>query len=234
MALPAIRARVAADLACRGLRRERVVAAVVRLLDTTLIRVGNEAYAQENDSFGLTTLRNRHVRVEGTRLLFRFRGKSGRQHAVATRDRRLAGLVRRLQELPGQVLFQYVEDDGAPRVVASDDVNEYLGRASEQPFTAKDFRTWAASVLALHALVRHDPPSSEREARRLLKETVEWVAGLLGNTPAVLRRCYLHPAVAEAFQEGRLPEPPGAKPANGLEAAEQALLQLLDRCRSQH
>lgn len=227
MALPAIRARVSADLARSGLERERIVAAVVRLLDTTLIRVGNEEYVQENDSFGLTTLRNYHVRVEGSRLLFRFRGKSGKRQAVATRDRRLALLVRRLQELPGQVLFQYLDGEGASHVVASDDVNQYLRRVSGQPFTAKDFRTWAGSVLALHALMRREPPSSEREARRQLSETVGWVAGLLGNTPAVLRQSYLHPAVVEGFRQGGLPQPPALEPASGLRGDEQALLELL-------
>ena len=229
MALPSIRAQVSADLARHGLERERIVAAVVRLLDTTLIRVGNEEYARENDSFGLTTLRSYHVRVDGSRLLFRFRGKSGKRQAVATRDRRLAVLVRRLQELPGQVLFQYLDGDGAPRVVASDDVNRYLGRVSGQPFTAKDFRTWAGSVLALHALGRRQPPGSEREARRRLRETVEWVARLLGNTPAVLRQSYLHPAVVDGFRQGRLPQPPAVEPAGGLRGEERALLELLDR-----
>ncbi len=227
LALPAIRSAVATDLGRRELDRERVAAAVVRLLDTTLIRIGNEEYARDNGSFGLTTLRDRHVRVRGTRLLFRFRGKSGRELSVATSDRRLAALVRRLQELPGQVLFQYVDGDGTARDLASDGVNGYLRQVAGEPFTAKDFRTWAGSVLALRSLACQRRPGSERETRRLVNETVESVAAVLGNTPAVLRQCYLHPEVVEAFRGGRLPDLEAAARVDGLRAEEQALVDLL-------
>src|SRR5262249_22225288 len=155
------------------LDHERVTAAVVRLLDLTLIRVGNEEYARENESFGLTTLRERHVQVQGTRLLFQFRAKAGRQVSIAASDRRLAMLVKRLHELPGQMLFHYEDHSGHVRVVASDDVNLYLSRAARQPCTAKDFRTWGASVLVLRALVDKGPAGSEREAGRRLHESVE-------------------------------------------------------------
>jgi DNA topoisomerase I len=227
-ALPAIRARVAADLGRHALDRERVVAAVVRLLDMTLIRVGNEEYARQNASFGLTTLRDRHVRVRGTRLLFQFRGKSGRQVSVEASDRRLALLVRRLQDLPGQVLFQYRDDGRELRVVESDDVNEYLTRVAGQACSARDFRTWGATVLMYRALAEAGPPGSEREARRAVNERIALVAGQLGNTPAVLRQSYLHPAVVEAYAAGDLAGATQAPPIEGLRTEERALLCLLE------
>lgn len=227
LALPAIRARVAADLARPDLEHDRVVAAVVRLLDLTLVRVGNEEYARQNHSFGLTTLRDRHVRVTGTRLLFRFRGKSRRQLATAASDRRLAALVRRLRELPGQALFQYRSEAGELRGVASEDVNEYLGRVAGQPCTAKDFRTWGASALGLRWLAESRPPRSDREARRRVRETVERVAGLLGNTARILERSYLHPVVPRAFREGRLAGTLDAPAIEGLRPEECGLVALL-------
>jgi DNA topoisomerase-1 len=202
--LPRIRERCEADLAKPGLSREKVLAAVVRLLETTLIRVGNDEYARLNRSFGLTTLRSRHARVTGTQVLFRFRGKSGRQHEVGLRDRRLASIVRRCQELPGQELFQYEGEDGAPHDIASDDVNEYLREISGADITAKDFRTWAGTVLAYRALRALDPGDDDRTARRNVVEAVRFTSDRLGNTPAVARRSYVHPAVLEAYLEGTL------------------------------
>ena len=202
--LPRIRERSEADLAKPGLSREKVLAAVVRLLETTLIRVGNDEYARLNRSFGLTTLRTRHATVTGTRIHFRFRGKSGRQHEVGLRDRRLASVVRRCQELPGQELFQYVGADGEPHDVASDDVNAYLREISDADVTAKDFRTWAGTVLAYRALRALDAGDDDRTARRNVVEAVRFTSDRLGNTPAVARRSYVHPAVLEAYLEGSL------------------------------
>jgi DNA topoisomerase-1 len=202
--LPAIRARCDADLARPGLPREKVLAAVVRLLELTLIRVGNDEYARLNRSFGLTTLKDRHARVAGTSIHFRFRGKSGRLHDVDLRDRRLATIVKRCQDLPGQELFQYIDDDGEPHDVASDDVNEYLREASGTDVTAKDFRTWAGTVLAYRALRAIDPGADERSARHNVVEAVRITADRLGNTPAVARASYVHPAVLEAYLDGAI------------------------------
>jgi DNA topoisomerase-1 len=203
-ALPTIRERTEADLGLPGLPREKVLAAVVRLLELTLIRVGNDEYARLNKSFGLTTLRNRHARIQGTRVRFRFRGKSGQQHEVGLRDRRLAGVVRRCQELPGQELFQYVGDDGEVRDVASEDVNDYLREIAGADFSAKDFRTWAGTVLAYRALRALQPADSPTDARRNVVAAIRETAGRLGNTPAVARKSYVHPAVLEAYMDGRV------------------------------
>jgi DNA topoisomerase-1 len=205
-ALPAIRERCDRDLARPGLPREKVLAAVVRLLELTLIRVGNDEYARLNRSFGLTTLRNRHARIEGSAVRFRFRGKSGQLHEVGLRDRRLAGVVRRCRELPGQELFAYVDEDGEVRDIASDDVNEYLRQASGGAFTAKDFRTWAGTVLAYRALRALQPGDGTAAARRNVVEAIRDTAGRLGNTPAVARRSYVHPAVLEAYLDGSIGE----------------------------
>jgi DNA topoisomerase-1 len=233
-ALPRIRRRCDKDLARRGLPREKVIAGVVRLLETTLIRVGNDEYARLNRSFGLTTLRNRHVRIEGYAIRFRFRGKSGQDHEVGLRDRRLAGLVRRCQELPGQELFAYVDEEGEVRNIASDDVNDYLREASGGEFTAKDFRTWAGTVLAYRALRALQPGVGERGARENVVQAMRETADRLGNTPAVARGSYVHPALVEAYLDGAIPgalvevaeaqqEPPSsATPAE--EAAVMALL----------
>ncbi|MFN2568772.1 MAG: DNA topoisomerase IB [Candidatus Dormibacteria bacterium] len=203
-ALPGLRERVAHDLALPGLPREKVVATVVRLLDITYIRVGNEEYARQNESFGLTTLRNRHVQVRGAGVRFEFRGKSGKVHSVNVRDRRVATIVKRCQDLPGHELFQYVEPDGARGTVESEDVNAYLGYVTGQPFTAKDFRTWAGTVLAACAL-RDMESGSTVQARRNITQVVASVAHRLGNTPAVCRKCYVHPDVITSHLDGSLP-----------------------------
>jgi DNA topoisomerase I len=203
-ALPAIRKRTDEDLARPGLPREKVLAAVVRLLELTLIRVGNDEYARLNKSFGLTTLRDRHAQIDGSHVRFRFRGKSGQQHEVGLRDRRLATLVRRCQELPGQELFQYIDEAGEVRDIASEDVNDYLREIAGEDFSAKDFRTWAGTVLAYRALRALQPADSETGARRNVVAAIRETAGRLGNTPAVARRSYVHPAVLEAYMDGRV------------------------------
>ncbi len=202
--LPAIRARCDEDLGKRGLPREKVLAAVVRLLELTLIRVGNDEYARLNRSFGLTTLRVRHARIEGNAIRFRFRGKSGQTHEVDLRDRRLATVVRHCQELPGQELFQYLGEAGEVCDVASEDVNGYLRDASGGDYTAKDFRTWAGTVLAYRALRALQPGDDERDARRNVVEAIRQTAGALRNTPAVARRSYVHPAILEAYMDGNI------------------------------
>jgi DNA topoisomerase-1 len=201
--LPRIRRRVREDLARPGLPREKVLAALVRLLETTFIRVGNEEYARENESFGLTTLRERQVRVKGATLQFRFRGKSGVQHNVELADRKLAAIVRRMQDLPGEELFQYLDEQGERRGIESADVNAYLKEISGEEFTSKDFRTWAGTLLAARAL-RRLVPASHAEAKRNLGLAVAAVAQRLGNTRAVCRKCYIHPAIAESYLAGKL------------------------------
>ena len=234
-ALPKIRAKVDADLAKPGLDRDKVVAAIVRLLELTLIRVGNDEYARLNRSFGLTTLRDRHASVRGTSIRFRFKGKSGKLHEVGLRDRRLAAVVRRCQDLPGQELFQYVDDEGEPVDIASDDVNDYL-RSIAPDVSAKDFRTWAGTVLAYRALRAIDPPKSEREATRNVVAAIRETADLLGNTPAVCRSAYVHPVVVEAYLDGRLRgalvkavEDNGTSPVETTPAEERAVVGLLRR-----
>jgi DNA topoisomerase-1 len=202
--LPRIRSRIDRDLRGSELDRERVLATVVRLLDSTYIRVGNEEYARENRSFGLTTMRGRHVEVEGSKLRFQFRGKSGKEHTVAVTDRRVARVVSRLQDLPGQQLFQWQDDDGELHGVESDDVNAYIREAAGNDFTAKDFRTWGGTVLAAWALQELGEYASQTEAKRHVVEAVESVARHLGNTPAVCRRCYVHPEVINAHLDGGL------------------------------
>jgi DNA topoisomerase I len=203
-ALPRIRERCDADLARPGIPREKVLAAVVRLLETTLIRVGNDEYARLNRSFGLTTLKSRHATVTGTKVRFRFRGKSGREHEVGIRDRRLATVVRRCQDLPGQELFQYVGQDGEPHDVASEDVNDYLREISGIDITAKDFRTWAGTVLAYRALRALAPGTDDRSSRKNVVEAVRFTSDRLGNTPAVARKSYVHPAILEAYMDGSI------------------------------
>lgn len=227
-ALPKIRARVARDLRLPGMPWEKVAATVVRLLDVTLVRVGSAEYARENRSFGLTTLRKRHAAVRAGHLRFRFRGKSGIEHDVDVDDPRIARIVRRCMDLPGRELFQYVDEDGAHRPVGSSDINEYLREASGADFTAKDYRTWAGSVFALAALRRIEPQSGAA-ARKHLVETVKTVAATLRNTPAVCRRCYIHPAVVEAFEAGELNNLPKVRTRRGLKADEAAFAALLAR-----
>jgi DNA topoisomerase I len=201
-ALPKIRKRVQKDLALSGLPRKKVLATVVQLLERSLIRIGNEEYARENKSFGLTTLRDRHVDVKGSKLRFRFRGKSGREHEVDVTDRRLARIVLKLQDLPGQSLFQYLDDEGNVRDISSQDVNEYLREITGEEFTGKDFRTWAGTVLAAVALGTAAASETKKQAKANIKHTISAVAAVLGNTPTVCRRCYIHPAVLEAYLNG--------------------------------
>jgi DNA topoisomerase I len=234
-ALPAIRSRVDEDLARPGLPKEKVLAAVVRLLELTLIRVGNEEYARLNRSFGLTTLRDRHADVEGSSIRFRFRGKSGRQHEVGLRDRRLAAIVRKCRDLPGQELFQYVARDGEPIDVGSDDVNDYL-RSIAPDVTAKDFRTWAGTVLAFRALRALDRPATDGQAKKNVVAAIRETAELLGNTPAVCRQAYVHPVVVDAYLDDRLrgallhaAEESPTPPIGTTEAEEQAVVELLRR-----
>lgn len=191
-ALPKLRASVEKDLAGRKLARDTVVAAVVRLLDLGHIRVGNEAYAKSNKSFGATTLRNRHVRVEGARLRLEYVGKSGKKQRLTIEDRRLAGIVRRMQDLPGQHLFEYLDEDGAPHPVTSEDVNDYIRAATDGDFTAKHFRTWGASLLAFEHIL-----DTAQGGKISLKPMLEAVASALGNTPAISRKSYIHPALIE-------------------------------------
>jgi DNA topoisomerase-1 len=230
--LPSIRRRVAADLRRAGLPREKVLAVVIRLLETTRVRVGNTEYARQNGSFGLTTLRDHHASVSGARIRFRFRGKSGKLHDVDVEDRRIARLVRALQELPGQELFQYVGDDGEVRPIGSADVNDYLRDVSGESFTAKDFRTWAGTVAAAGALAELPAPTSPTDEKRLVADVVKRVAGELGNTAAVCRKCYIHPLVIDAFLEGKTARPlPANGHGRGLSVQERAVVTLLKPIR---
>ena len=197
--LPKIRRRVNKDLALPGLPRNKALATVVQLLERTFIRIGNEAYARENKSFGLTTMQDRHVDVKGSQLRFRFRGKRGIKHQIDLTDRRIAKIVSKFQDLPGQELFQYVDDEGDVRDITSQDVNDYLREVTGQDFTAKDFRTWAGTVLALSVL---DPFKTKKQARANIKDAIGTVSKLLGNTPAICRKCYVHPAVLQAYLDG--------------------------------
>ena len=203
-ALPKIRARAEADLKKAGFPRAKVLAAIVLLLEKTLIRIGNEEYARENKSYGLTTLRNRHAKVEGATVRFKFRGKSGKEHLISLRDRRLAAIVRRLQELPGQALFQYVDDDGEEQRIDSSDVNAYLRDVTGEDFTAKDFRTWAGTVLCTVALRTIEQAPSETQAKKNVAGVVKSVAARLGNTPTVCRKSYIHPNVIDAYMDGSM------------------------------
>jgi DNA topoisomerase-1 len=202
--LPRIREQVQQDLARPGLPREKVLAIIVGLLETTFIRVGNEEYARQNNSFGLTTLRTRHVKVEGGAVHFRFPGKSGKKHAVRISDRRLAQLVRRLRDLPGQELFQYLDDNGEPQPINSSDVNRYLRDIAGQEFTAKDFRTWYGTLLAARHLAGRPEITIGVPGRSAMLEATREVAVHLGNTPGICRKCYIHPAVLEAHQNEEL------------------------------
>jgi DNA topoisomerase-1 len=202
-ALPRIHRKVAADMRRPGMPREKVLATVVRLLECTLIRVGNEQYARENGSYGLTTLRNRHVAVNGDAIHFEFRGKHGVRHRVRVHDPRVARIVRRCRDLPGEELFEYLDGNGRRRDVSSSDVNDYLREAAGEEFTAKDFRTWYATACALADLDRRRF-SNTREAKRQVQAMLREVAQRLGNTPAMCRKCYVHPVVIDAFLAGTL------------------------------
>ncbi len=197
-ALPTIRAAVARDLARTGLPREKVLATVVSLLESTMIRVGNEEYARENDSYGLTTMEERHVRVRGEAIRFHFRGKSGVEHDVAIRDKRLAKIVRACQDIPGHELFRYVADDGTPAAIHSNDVNDYLREIAGDDFTAKDFRTWEGTVTCALALAAAHAESAAG-AKAAVVEAIKTVAERLGNTPAVCKKSYIYPAVIDEF-----------------------------------
>ena len=223
-ALPKLRRRVEADLNRRGPSRDKVLATAVRLLELTLIRVGNAQYARQNRSYGLTTLHKRHLDVDGAALTFAFKGKSGVEHEVRVRDRRLATVVRSLRELPGQQLFKYRGEAGDLCPVTSDDVNAYIREAMGEQFSAKDFRTWAGTVSAARALRDVEPPASATEAKRRITVCVKAVAGLLGNTPTVCRTSYIHPRVFELFEAGRLADAlPGPEAATFERALAKAL-----------
>ena len=202
--LSVIRNRVKEDLSRRGLPREKVLATVVRLLETTFIRVGNDEYAKENDSFGLTTMRNRHVKIEGATLRFRFRGKSGQEHTIELTDRKLARILSQCMDLPGYELFEYLDENGEVRRIDSADVNAYLREITGQDFTAKDFRTWAGTVLAARELNAAGPAQSETAAKKAIVTAVKAVARQLGNRPATCRKYYIHPAVLDAYASGSL------------------------------
>ncbi|TWI67261.1 DNA topoisomerase-1 [Pseudoduganella lurida] len=201
-ALPGIRHAVDAALSLPGLPREKVLATVVHLLEATMMRIGNEEYARENKSFGLTTLRNRHVHVDGKEVEFRFRGKSGVFHDVKVADRRLARIIDRMRDLPGQELFQYVDGDGTTHAIDSSDVNEYLRTITGEDYTAKDFRTWSGTVLAALALQEFEKFDSETQAKKNIVRAIESVSKKLGNTPSVCRKCYVHPVILEAYLDG--------------------------------
>lgn len=204
--LPQIRAKASMDLGLPGLPRSKVLAAVVFLLEGTLIRVGNEEYARNNDSFGLTTMRDQHVKIKGSSMRFSFRGKSGVKHAIDLNDRRLAKVVARCQAVPGQELFQYLDDAGQRHTISSHDVNTYLKELSGDDFTAKDFRTWAGTIMAAQALKQFEAFDSQAQAKRHVVKAIEDVAKRLGNTKAVCRKCYIHPAVLDAYLSGSLVE----------------------------
>ena len=201
-ALPGIRERVDADLRRQGLPKEKVLAAIVRLLETTLIRIGNDQYAKENKSFGLTTMRDRHADIHGSTVSFEFNGKSGIEHEVDLEDRRLAKIVKQCQDIPGQELFQYLDENGDRQTVGSDDVNAYLKEISGSEFTAKDFRTWAGTKLAAEALAEFEAFDSEPAAKKNVVAAIERVAARLGNTTTICRKCYVHPAVIDAYLDG--------------------------------
>jgi DNA topoisomerase I len=205
-ALPSLRARISVDMAKRGLPREKILATIVHLLETTLIRVGNEGYAQENKSYGLTTLRNRHVAVDGGALRFRFKGKSGKAWNLQIKDRRVAKIIRACQELPGQHLFEYLDSEGNPQSVGSADVNQYLRETTKREITAKDFRTWHGTVLAAMALSEFETFDSQALAKKNVRAAIERVAARLGNTTTICRKCYIHPEVLNSYLDGKLLE----------------------------
>ena len=225
-ALPTIRERVQQDLALPGMPREKILATVVELLGTTFIRIGNEEYARHNESFGLTTMQDEHVAVEGSKVHFEFRGKSGKEHVIDLKDRRLAKIIKKSQDLPGEHLFQYKDADGTVRAITSSDVNAYLREITGQDFTAKDFRTWGGTTLALLALTGIDPAENKGALRKNLSAMVKEVSSQLGNTTTVCRKYYIHPRVLEAYGEGKLAPFAGEVPP-GLRPAEAALLTLL-------
>jgi DNA topoisomerase I len=236
-ALPTIRKHVEEHLTLPGLPREKVLATIVRLLETTFIRIGNESYARENKSFGLTTLQRRHVDIRGSRLTFKFKGKSGVEHTVNLTDRRLARIVKTCRDIPGYELFEYLDDDGSPHTIDSTDVNAYLDGITDPDshFTAKDFRTWAGTVLAAVTLRDFEPCDSASQLKKNIVEAIKSVARQLRNTPAVCRKCYIHPAVLEAYQSGAMTtllsdvKPTTATHPHALRPEESALMHLLQK-----
>ncbi|MGZ6017330.1 MAG: DNA topoisomerase IB [Phenylobacterium sp.] len=230
-ALPRLRAQVDRHLRLRGMPREKVLAAVVRLLELTLIRVGNDEYARKNRSFGLTTLRKRHVDVHGSGVAFEFRGKSGKHHRTRLHDARLARVIRSCEELPGQRLFQYLGEDGQTHVVSSHDVNAYIHAAVGEDFTAKDFRTWAGSLLAAQLLAACERAQNQTQHRCLVADCVKQVASRLGNTPAVCRSSYIHPEVIAAYADDRL-EDGFRRCLDHPETCEKAMLRFLGRLQA--
>jgi DNA topoisomerase I len=233
-ALPTIRERVEHDLSIPGLLRPKVLATIVRLMEITLIRVGNEEYARQNHSYGLTTMRNKHVEIDGSTVTFKFQGKSGVKHTIDISDRRIAKIVQRCQDIPGYELFQYVDKDGIQHSIDSSDVNEYLREISGQEFTAKDFRTWAGSVLACELLYEFETFNSETQAKQNVVQAIKSVAARLGNTPSVCRKCYIHPAVLDSYMSGamlktikRHVQQTGSATSQELQHQEFALLDLL-------
>jgi len=237
LAMPSIREQTDRHLQLRGLSREKVVATVVQLLEKTFIRVGNTEYAEKNSSFGLTTLRNRHIEISGTKLLFRFRGKSGVDHEIELNDRRLVRIVKHCRDLPGYELFQYLDEDGQRQAVDSKDVNDYLQEITGEDFTAKDFRTWAGTVQAYLELAELGTFSSQTEAKRNVAQAVKNVAKQLGNRPATCRKYYIHPTIIDTYMEGGLPpiiEQPdtaveGGDPRYTLRPEERTVLALLEQ-----
>jgi DNA topoisomerase I len=227
--LPAIRRRTDADLRRRGLPRPKVLAAVVRLLEKTFIRVGNDEYARDNRSFGLTTMRDGHVKVSGSTVRFFFRGKSGVEHELKLDDRRLARIVKQCRDLPGQELFQYRDPRGAVMDVGSTDVNAYLKDVTGEDFTSKDFRTWAGTVLAAELLRECEPVDSETGAKKNIVSAIEQVARQLGNTRAVCRKSYVHPAVIDAYLDGSMMKTRTARAIGRMTGSEAAVLRLLQR-----
>ena len=218
-ALPRLRDRIDTDMASKGPSRDKVLATAVRLLEITLIRVGNAQYAKQNRSYGLTTLHKRHLEVDGTGLTFAFKGKSGVEHSVSVRDRRLSTVVKALRDLPGQQLFKYRSEDGDLCPITSDDVNAYIRDAMGEGFSAKDFRTWAGTVSAARALRDAEPPTSPTDAKKKITVCVKAVAGLLGNTPTVCRSSYVHPAVFELYESGQIADVLPGPDTKGFEAA---------------
>jgi DNA topoisomerase-1 len=235
-ALPQIRKEVDRALSLPGLPREKVLATIVYLLEATMMRIGNDEYARENKSYGLTTLRNRHVKIDGSEVEFRFRGKSGVYHDVKVHDRRLARIIQRTRDLPGQDLFQYLDEDGETHTVGSADVNDYLRTITGEDYTAKDFRTWSGTVLAAMALQEFEAVDSDAQLKKNVVRAIESVAERLGNTPSVCRKCYVHPAVLDAYLDGTMLEGLRARAEESLvedlkdlQPEEAAVLALLER-----
>lgn len=235
--LPGLRRKVARDIRKHGLSREKVLATIIRLMDLTFIRVGNDEYAKQNNSYGLTTMQDKHAKIRGGRVQFSFKGKSGKYHSIEVADRRLAKIVKSCQDIPGQELFQWIDDEGQRHDITSGDVNDYLRETSAADFTAKDFRTWAGTVLALGALQKLKEFQTQKQAKRNLKQAVEAVAEKLGNTPTVCRKCYIHPFVLDGYVNKKLSAMQNGAvsnsvvPQSSLRADEQALLKFLRCCR---